>query len=339
MNAQSVLAHPRPVVPRPVRSAGLEVTPFRPDLALGWDELVERARNGHFMATRRFLDYHGERFQDRSLLFRGGGKLLAALALHEENAEWISHRGLPFGGLIAAPELSTEQTLEIFRELGLRMRAGGIKVLRYTPSPLVYHAQPFEDDGFALHLLGARLEGMKLAARARLPRTNLLQERVRKYLRQAVPRIRVEHGVPLAEFWEGLIRYLRHRHGALPIHTQEEMADLMERFPDAIQLLGVQEAQGRLVAGSVVFLTERVIRFQYAFGAGDPAAPRQCQLALDQAAIKKFGPGRAWIDFGTSMRPTDGTLDLRLHAQKEHSGGRGMRVETWVWDGVARDRE
>jgi hypothetical protein len=111
------------------------------------------------------------------------------------------------------------------------------------------------------------------------------------------------------------------------------MADLLGRFPGAIKLLGVRDSGRRLVAGSVVFLTERVIRFQYAFGAGDPAAPKQCLLALDQSAIKKFGPGRAWLDFGTSMRPADGTLDLRLHAQKERSGGRGMRVETWVWDG------
>lgn len=309
---------------------------YRGELGTLWDELVARSRNGHFMVTRRFLDYHGDRFRDRSLIFLREGKPVAVVPLHEEDNEWISHRGLPFGGLIAAPELTMEQTAEIFREIGGRMRSSGVAALRYTPTPHVYHTQPFEDDVFMLHQLGARLESLKLAARARLPRLGLMQERVRKYLRQAVPKIRVVHGIPLPEFWDGLTSYLHHRHQATPVHTEVEMADLLNRFPDAIRLLGIRGARRRLVAGSLVFLTHQVIRFQYAFGAGDPAAPKQSLLALDHAAIKKFGAGRGWLDFGTSMHPADGSLDLRLHAQKERNGGRGMRVETWVWDGNVR---
>ena len=313
---------------------GIESVCYHSGLASAWDDLVARARNGHFMLTQRFLGYHGDRFRDCSVLFLRHGKPIAAIALHQEGAEWISHPGLPFGGLIAAPELTAELTMEVFKDLGERMRAGGIRKLRYAPTPHVYHTQPFEDDLFALYSLGAELESMKLAARVRLPRLGLLQERVRKYLRHRVLRIRVEHGVSVGEFWEALTAYLRHRHGATPVHTESEMFDLLTRFPDSIKLLGVRDGRKRLVAGSLVFLTDAVIRFQYAFGGGDPAAPKQCLLALDQAAIRRFGPGRKWLDFGTSMRPSDGTLDLRLHAQKEHSGGRGMRVETWVWDGT-----
>jgi hypothetical protein len=109
------------------------------------------------------------------------------------------------------------------------------------------------------------------------------------------------------------------------------MGELLERFPDAIKLLAIRDLDGGIVAGSLVFLTEHVIRLQYSFGAADPTAPKSAMLALDQAAIRKFGPGRSWIDFGTSMRPMDGLLDFRLHSQKERSGGRGMRVETWLW--------
>ena len=333
MNAAPAVA-PQPFATFEHRTGGLESISYEADLACAWDELVARARNGHFMLSQRFLTYHGKRFDDRSVLFRLRGKPIAAIPLHQEGKEWVSHRGLPFGGLIAAPELTTELTMGVFRDLGERMRASGIRKLRYTPTPHVYHTQPFEDDVFALHSLGATLESMKLSARVRLPRLELLQERVRKYLRNQVLRIRVEHGVPLAEFWEALTAYLRHRHGASPVHSQTEMADLLSRFPDSIKLLGVREERKRLVAGSLIFLTDAVIRFQYAFGGGDPAAPRQCLLALDQAAIRRYGPGRKWLDFGTSMRPSDGRLDLRLHAQKEHSGGRGMRVETWTWDGV-----
>lgn len=311
--------------------SGLETLAYAPELDAEWDALVARARNGHFMVTRRFLGYHGDRFVDRSLLFKQDGKVIAAIALNEEGPEWVSHRGSPFGGLIAAPELTAEQTLAIFEALYLRMHAGKISGLRYSPTPAVYHSQPFEDDGYALYLRGAKLVNVKLAARARLPDLTLMQSRNRKYVRQAVPHIRVEHEVSLREFWEALTSYLRRRHEAIPVHTKAEMAELMSRFPDAIKLLAIRDADGAMVAGSLVFLTEHVIRLQYSFGAADPAAPKSAMLALDQAAIKRYGPGRSWIDFGTSMRPMDGLLDLRLHSQKERCGGRGMRVETWLW--------
>lgn len=315
-------------------AAAIQAVSYHPGLDGVWDDLVARARNGHFMATRRFLAYHGNRFQDRSLLFLRNGRVLAAIALHEEGSEWVSHRGLAHGGLIAAPELSTAQTAEIFHQIALRMRAAGITGLRYTPLPLIYQEHPFEDDLFVLHQQGARLDNVKLAARARLPVLQLMHERARKYVRQAVPHIRVEHDVPLGEFWEQLTNYLERRHEAQPVHTRAEMADLLGRFPEAIKLLAIRDATGGMVAGSLIFLTKRVIRLQYSFGAADPAAPKSTMLALDQAAIHKYGAGRSWIDFGTSMCPQDGGLDLGLHSQKERCGARGMRVETWWWDGT-----
>lgn len=312
-------------------AAGVAVTRYEPRWEEAWDALVARSRNGCFKLTRKFLAYHGDRFEDRSLMFWVAGRLVAVLALHEQEQEWVSHRGLPFGGLVAAPELTTEQTQAIFAALETQMRSAGIYTLKYTPVPAIYHTHPFEDDRFILHQLGARVAGMKFAARARLPRLVLMQDRMKKYLRQAVPQIRVEQDVELGEFWGALTRYLEWRHEAMPIHSQAEMADLLCRFPENIKILAIRDADARIVAGSLIFLTQHVIRLQYGFGGAAPGAPKGAVLALDAAAIEFYGAGRQWIDFGTSMSPKDGALDLRLHSQKERSGARGMCVETWVW--------
>ena len=321
----------RPTIPQAAYAGSIEAIPYDPELDAVWDQLVARSRNGCFKHTRRFLAYHGNRFRDRSLIFSCDGKPVAAIALHEDNEEWVSHRGLPFGGLIASPELTAAQTFSIFSEIERRMRAAGIYALRYTPTPQVYHTHPFEDDVFVLHGRGARVDAMKLSARARLPGLTLMQERMRKYLRQAVPQITVDHDVGLEEFWGRLTAYLEWRHEAMPTHSYHEIADLMLRFPENIKLLAIRGGDGRIVAGSLLFLTQHVIRLQYGFGGADPASPKCAVLALDAAAIERYGKGRDWIDFGTSMSPLDGTLDLRLHSQKERSGARGMRVETWLW--------
>lgn len=313
------------------RGESIEVIPYEPRWEDAWDALVARSRNGCFKLTRKFLAYHGDRFADRSLMFWFAGRLVAVLALHEQDQEWVSHRGLPFGGLVAAPELTTEQTQAIFAALETQMRSAGIYSLRYTPVPAIYHTHPFEDDRFILHNRGARVVGMRFAARARLPQLVLMQDRMKKYLRQAVPQIRVESAVELAEFWGALTRYLEWRHEAMPIHSQAEMADLMCRFPENIKILAIRDPDKRIVAGSLIFLTQHVIRLQYGFGGAAPEAPKSAVLALDMAAIERYGAGREWIDFGTSMSPKDGALDLRLHSQKERSGARGMCVETWLW--------
>lgn len=310
---------------------GVEVIPYEPRWAEAWDALVARSRNGCFKLTRNFLAYHGERFADRSLMFWFEGRLGAVLGLHEQDQEWVSHRGLPFGGLVAAPELTTAQTYAIFAALEVQMRRAGIYTLRYTPVPAIYHTHPFEDDRFILYNLGARVAAMKFSARARLPRLALMQDRMKKYLRQAVPQIRVESDVELGEFWAALTRYLEWRHEAMPVHSQAEMADLLRRFPENIKTLAIRGPDQQIVAGSLIFLTQHVIRLQYGFGGAAPEAPKSAVLALDMAAIERYGAGREWIDFGTSMSPQDGSLDLRLHSQKERSGARGMCVETWLW--------
>ena len=51
------------------------VEPFDQRWAGRWDDFIVRARNGHFMLTRRYQEYHGDRFEDASLLILNKGKL------------------------------------------------------------------------------------------------------------------------------------------------------------------------------------------------------------------------------------------------------------------------
>lgn len=328
----AVMEESQPFEGKPA-SESLRAVSYRAGLEAEWDALVARARNGHFMVSRRFLAYHGDRFEDCSLMFYRGDRLLAVMAMNREGSEWVSHRGTPFGGLIAAPELSTLQTFEIFQELSRRMRAAGVAALRYNPVPSIYQQHPFEDDLYILQLNGGYLASMKLAARARLPELTLMQERTRKYLRSIVPRLKVEEGITPREFWHALSDYLARRYGATPTHTVGEILELTTRFPAEIKLVGLRDQKGQLAAGSLVFLMPKVIRLQYSFGASDETAPRGAVLALDHYVVNKYGAGREWLDFGTSMNPVDGELALNLHSQKERHGGRGMRIESWFWNG------
>ncbi len=82
-----------------------QIEAYRPELAAAWDALVAAAPGGTLMQSRRFLDYHGPRFRELSLVGRRkpGGPLTLAFPLAADPGaadRAVSHPGSSFGGLI-----------------------------------------------------------------------------------------------------------------------------------------------------------------------------------------------------------------------------------------------
>jgi hypothetical protein len=54
----------------------IEIVPYSEDLAPAWDEFCSSAINATFLHTRRFLAYHGNRFEDVSLIMMESGGIV-----------------------------------------------------------------------------------------------------------------------------------------------------------------------------------------------------------------------------------------------------------------------
>ena len=81
----------------------MDVVPYSPQYEASWDEFCARAVNAPFLHTRRFLGYHGGRFQDLSLILREEGSIvgvLPAAALPGTDGAVASHPGATYGGLV-----------------------------------------------------------------------------------------------------------------------------------------------------------------------------------------------------------------------------------------------
>jgi hypothetical protein len=311
--------------------AGVQVVRFEPRRRAEWDAFVRRSRNGHFMLERGYLDYHAHRFQDESLLFLRGECLLALLPAHRRGDALISHDGLPFAGLAVGPRTLHRDVKEIFEALRRHLGDNGLRSLVYTPTPHLYHAAPFEDDLYLLHRTGARCTGTKLSAGFPGPAPGCLSAQTAHHLR----RVGRKHPCvfrecdDVAAFWSRLEAFLRERHGAKPVHSVEEMTLLKSRFPDRIRLL-VAESQGEVVAGLLVYLTDRALRVQYSFRCGRQPPRLLARLCLHAASDPEYR--RPWTDFGTSAEPLTGEIDERLLVSKEIMGARGVVVQTWTWE-------
>src|SRR5258706_14896772 len=82
----------------------MKIRPYTGADAERWDDAVARSAAGTFLHTRRFLSYHGDRFQDCSLLCEDRkGRLIGVFpaALKPDDPACVaSHPGAPYGGLL-----------------------------------------------------------------------------------------------------------------------------------------------------------------------------------------------------------------------------------------------
>jgi hypothetical protein len=318
-------------------SADLRIERYQPNRHAVWDGFVRSSRNGHFMLQRGYMDYHADRFADESLLFLRGDDLVAVLPAHRCDRTLASHEGLPFAGLVVGSRTLHRDVRAALELLGAYMRANSLVYFTYRPTPACYHSAPFEDDIYALYDLGARCTGMKLSAGfpgvappyQSAQTAHELRRMARKY-----PCL-FRETTDVAEFWTPLERFLCECHGVRPVHSAGEMALLKSRFPGHIRMV-LAEAGGEVIAGLLIYLTDRVQRAQYLFRRDDGRARISARLHLHVATHPDYQ--RAWHDFGTSASPLTGELDEGVLLNKEITGARGTIVQTWTWEPASAGR-
>ena len=138
----------------------MEVRHFAAADAAAWDSLVRASWNGTPLHTRQFLNYHGHRFVDRSLVvLEDSGRLVGVFPAAQDPdhpERLVTHPGSTFGGLVQTGDLLGLAALEAIERIAGTYAGFGYQVLRYKSVPFIYHRIPYQDDLYALFRLGAR---------------------------------------------------------------------------------------------------------------------------------------------------------------------------------------
>jgi hypothetical protein len=310
----------------------LQVRDFRSELKGEWDDFVRRAKNGHFMFFRDYMDYHADRFPDASLMFYDGkGRLAGLLPATAREGVVSSHAGLSFGGVVTDAGMKAGLMLDLFAAMCAALRERGAHELIYKPVPHIYHQISAEEDLYALFRFGARLIRRDVSAtigkEARLP-----PSKGRAWmLKQAG-----KHGLavqPSSDFTSFMAieeELLRTRYDAQPTHSAAELAMLAGQFPENIKLF-VAGRDGRMLAGVVIYETSRVAHTQYM---GASPEGRQCG-ALDlilQYLIEHRYVDRSYFDFGISNEDNGRYLNAGLIKNKESYGARATVLDWYALD-------
>ena len=91
----------------------IEIRPYDAAMTEEWDRFVLNSRNATFLHLRGYMDYHADRFPDRSLVALRKGKIIAALPASGTGDTVCSHPGLTYGGLLLGEEATAARVMKI----------------------------------------------------------------------------------------------------------------------------------------------------------------------------------------------------------------------------------
>jgi GNAT acetyltransferase-like protein len=307
----------------------LQISPYVSDDAAEWDEFVVDAPMATFLHSRRFLGYHGDRFAEQSLMLRDSRSRLVGVfpAAADPAVEHrvVSHPGITYGGVVHRGLLGGAAMLHAIAEIRDHYARQGFRTLRYKAVPEIYHRRPSADDVYALGNLGARLYRCDLSCAIDLADRSRPSERRRRGERKAL-----EEGVNvvldpghLGEFWAVLEENLATRHGARPTHSVGEMHLLLELFPESIEVITAR-VHGSVVAGVVLFKTDRVVHAQYIGSTEAGRAASALDAIFGECIRRAVTSGARFFDFGISTEDEGRVLNAGLHRFKSEFGGGGV---------------
>ncbi len=309
----------------------MHVIRYTPEMQSRWNEFVNCSANATFLHLRGYMDYHSDRFADCSLMaYDEKNRLVAVLPANRCGSALYSHQGLTYGGLLVGTRHFAARTmLDVWNGMLQWMRSEGIDTFIYKPVPHIYCRYPAEDDLYALFRSGAVMESCMVSSAIPLSEPVLFNEDARQRIKKAA-----RAGVSVAEsddyplFMSMLETRLGERYGVAPVHSPDEMLLLAGRFPDNIKLYMAYDDDGSPLAGTIVYLTDRVIHTQY-ISTTEDARRRGVFAAVVDHIIDAESAGRAWLDFGTSCEQGGRVLNVGLNQQKYGLGGRSVAYTSY----------
>lgn len=315
----------------------IKIKKYTDDKKFEWNNFCNTSKNSLFMFNRDFMEYHKDRFADNSLMFYQANEgspeeeLLALLPMSIQGNVLYSHGGLTYGGFITNNNMKQHLMLDCFETLKSYARNNSIKEIVYKQIPYIYHAQPAEEDRYALFVNNAVIEKIEastvinLTAPLKMPKGRKAQ--ISRARREGVV---IEEKNSLEDFKTFIAlenNVLSALHGTKAVHTGEELSLLHSYFPNNIHLFAAMH-NGKMIAGTVVFEYEKVVHTQYMAADDEARTIGALDLAVS-TVIDAYKGKKNYLDFGISTENSGRKLNLGLISQKEGFGGRTIVYETW----------
>ncbi len=308
-----------------------------------WDNFIEKdSVNGTFLHSRKFLNYHKDRFNDYSLIIKKGENFVALIpaceVIDDNKKIFYSHKGSTFGGIVINNKFNNlnhiDNVFSILEEYLEKQDFDKI-ILKNTPEifccgntnllDYFYFKYGYKNyNELSLYIdfnnYSSIIENNFSASKRRDLKYSLKYNLQFKIL---------ETDDEVIDFYKLLVISLR-KHNTKPVHSLEELLDFKNiRFNDIVKFYGVYYDH-TLIAGSMVFnLNNSVFHTQYL--ASDPIYSSYYPMnflnynLIKEAYINNFN----FFSFGISTEDKGKILNTSLAQFKEGFGAIGSINRTY----------
>lgn len=316
--------------------ATLTIERYQDSMAKEWDKFVfGSSANGTFLQSRRFLSYHpAERFVDFSLVIRKGQEIVAVVPAcsreGENGAEFVSHAGSTFGGIVVSPKyLAISKAISLVGLVDEWLKEAGFCVSTLKQTADFFCRKESSAIEYALQHEGYSAMGeisfvIELEQYPEPVEMNFTASRRRdcRYGEKAGCKfVRLDADEEIADFYTVLEKSLE-KFDAKPVHSLEELLDFKNtRLANEVEFYGVR-FNDALIAGSLVFLFgDSVFHTQYLAADADylDVFPMN-YMDWNLIRIAKQR-GFARFSFGVSTEDHGRVLNSTLATFKEGFGG------------------
>lgn len=309
----------------------MEVVEYTSDHESAWNEFVSESKNGTFMFDRDYMEYHSDRFKDASLIVYYKNSPIALLPANREGDDLISHGGLTFGGFVTDERMTTPKMMDVFDAVEEYLAAENVETIRYKTIPTIYHSIPAEADRYALFRRNADLYRRDVTSAVPLSSSPGIKKNRRRSISTAQDvGVTVRETEDFGTYWEILSQNLQERHDTEPVHTEDEIRLLHDRFPNHLRLYGAF-LDGEMEAGVVTYESNVTIRTQY-IASSDAGREHRATDHLFAELIKDGFPDRQYLDLGISTEEAGTVLNEGLIYFKETFGARPVVHDFYEWE-------
>jgi len=294
-----------------------------------WNACISASKNATFLFHRDFMEYHSDRFQDYSLLIYKNETIIAVLPANIVGDTLYSHQGLTYGSFVLHKEQKLLEAFGAFKAMLEFLYTQGIKTVEIKMIPAFYNLLPADELAYFLFKAEAKLIKrdviMLIDYNEQIPFQKNRREGINKAKRNNLTVVVDDN---YEGFWnEILIPNLKLKHNASPVHTLAEIKMLANRFPENIKHVSVYN-DGKIVAGTTLFLTKTTIHPQYVSGNLDKNNLGSLDLAY-HFIINEFCDDKRYFDFNISSEDNGQKLNKGLIFWKESCGARTFAADSY----------
>ncbi|MBK6364899.1 MAG: hypothetical protein IPN49_03180 [Saprospiraceae bacterium] len=289
-----------------------------------WEDLVKKCKNPAFVLTRRFLQYHENKFDDYSLVVYNDNFLIAALPACRQENVWYAHPGLPFADLIMADRYKWTMTKDIVSKIISFLKEAGFTEMIVKIMPQMYKKLPGDEWLYYLRNYGARLFEQKLTTAIPLIEYENIRKDVINISKQNKRNFIIkEAGDQLTDLYELMKKNMAEKYNSLPTHTLADLLKLQKLFPEKINCIAGFEGE-ELKGGIILFIYESVVKVQYIFSSQQFLAD-----VLLLKTVELYRSGYTFIDLGTSNSLPNNEINYGVLQFKAKNGGKAFIVESY----------